>query len=456
VIETRPATACELLAERVLGVTGVPAPELDEVVALRVFDTLGALASAVGAHGASVPGDHAWGGGADAGVLGTVRRLCALTRSSEVDDIERRSCTTPGSVAVPVALALAGERPVSGPTLLAAVAAGYETMVAIGEAVDGAFILYRGIWPSYLAAPLAAAATTARLLELDRSRFVDALAIAAARVVGIAGRPPREPSSRWFLYGCAAAEGVASALAAAGGVAGDPAVLETVLGLQTQDDFREIRSSSKLPAVARVDVKPYCTARQVQSATEGARRAWGQLNDATVDAIIAIEVAVPEPYRSMIDQPRPSDRLSSIMSAQFQIAAALHDPARLYDVARTGLSLSGAGAAIGHAVSVVADPELTSLFPALWPAQVRVRLRDSREACARVLDPDGARAPGPGWDWLEDKHAALGGLGDALPAVAGTCRALHADAPAPARALLDLALHSPHSLTSAAYSGGTP
>jgi len=454
VIDARDSTACERLAARVRGVAQSPEPEpkLAEIVARRVFDTLGAVA--VGAAVAGPWWELDGGALSDRGLLATVRGLCACARASEVDDIERRSCTTPGSVAVPVALAVAGERDVTGPALLAAVAAGYEAMVAIGEAIDGPLILYRGIWPSYLAAPVAAAATAARLLELEHGRFVDALSIAAARAVGIVGRPPREPTSRWFLYGCAAADGVAAALAAERGVAGDPKVLEAILGAQTQDEFREIPAEVDLPAVARVDAKPFCTARQAQSAIEAARAAWAEADGAPLEMISSIEVGVPQAYRGMVDQPHPRDRVTSIMSAQFQIAAALEDPAQLYDVTRAEPRLSPRGTALMDSVRVVADPELSPLFPGVWPGRATLRLRDGRELTRRVLSPDGAAGPAPGWDWLEHKHAALGGFGEELAGIAEACRGLGADPPVAARSLLDRTLDPQTLQQQAAHNGG--
>lgn len=437
------STACELLAERVLGEgSPVSGAEAQAATALRVFDTLGALSAAARGTGAWPDEGEL---GADDGLLGTVGRLCAVTRSSEVDDIERRSCTTPGSAVVPVALALAAEFERAGgappgSTVLTAVAAGYEVMVAVGEAIAGPSVLYRGIWPSYLAAPLAAAATAGRLLALDGEGLVNALAIAAARVTGVAGRPPREPTARWFVFGCAAAEGLAAALAAEQGIVGDPGILEAVLRLQTSGAAVELSPPAETPAVTRVDVKPFCTSRQGQAATEAAQLAWADLGEPAVTEIQSIEVGVPEAYRAMIDQPHVQDRLTSITSAQFQIAAALDEPGLLFDVARAHPRLSDAGATLMEGVTVVADPDLTPMFPAVWPGRVTVRTHDRGEATRCVLEPDGARDRAPDWGWVVDKHRAIGSAGDQLPALAEMCQALDRDAAAPARDLLDLTL----------------
>ena len=51
--------------------------------------------------------------------------------------------------------------------MIAAIIAGYEVMTRLGRAIDGPTILYRGIWPTYFAAPFGVAAVVARLLQLD-------------------------------------------------------------------------------------------------------------------------------------------------------------------------------------------------------------------------------------------------------------------------------------------------
>jgi hypothetical protein len=72
---------------------------------------------------------------------------------TEVDDIHMASCTTPGSVVIMTALALAGAGYGScdGTDFYAdAIHTGYEVMTRLGEAVSGPEILHEGVWPTYL------------------------------------------------------------------------------------------------------------------------------------------------------------------------------------------------------------------------------------------------------------------------------------------------------------------
>jgi 2-methylcitrate dehydratase PrpD len=368
-----------------------------DVARRRVFDALGALAAGRGIA------DHALLAALpEHGLIADVRRLCAVIRSTEVDDLDRRSCTSPGSVAVPVSLLVAAWRGLGEEELLAGVAAGYEAMAGLGQALDGPHRLAGGLWPSYVAAPLAAAAATAAVLDLDADRAAHALAVAAARTPGRAGRIAGEPTSRWLGYGSAAADGVVAALAAEAGAHGDLALL----GLPPLlDDARWL--------VERADVKPFCTARQTQSAVEAARLASTDLHGAT---IVEAEVAVPAAYRGMIDQPQPRTRLASIASAQFQLSAALTSEDALFDVVRD----SPAPPAV--AMRVIVDGRLSALYPQAWPARVRLRTAGGDEATRTVLGGD---EPLPGWDELRTKHARLGALGAAdLDALRAACRSI--------------------------------
>ena len=94
----------------------------------------------------------------------------ALARLSEIDDIHLGAMITPGAIVVPAALTIAASLPdVTADDLAAAIAVGYEAMIRLGAAIDGPSVLYRGIWPSYFAAPFGAAAVAARLLQARRA-----------------------------------------------------------------------------------------------------------------------------------------------------------------------------------------------------------------------------------------------------------------------------------------------
>src|SRR5258708_19367187 len=75
----------------------------------------------------------------------------------------------------------------------------------------------------------------------------------------------------------------------------------------------------------------------------------------------------------MLDRPRVGSRGDSLSSAPYQVALAALDPAGLYDVDRPVLRSHDAFRALMAAVHVRPADDLTPLYPARWPARVRVR-----------------------------------------------------------------------------------
>jgi 2-methylcitrate dehydratase PrpD len=228
---------------------------------------------------------------------------------------------------------------------------------------------------------------------------------------------------------------VLATYAARDGMLGDPDALGVLTGAG------DVMARAAEPGIARVDAKPFCTARQALAAVEAARTARGELGDAP---IAEIEVAVPAAYRAMVDQAEPGGRMTSIISALRQIALALTDDAGLYDVTRDDLTLPEGAAQLMAATHVVADDELTELYPEHFAARVRMRAADGGEAHCLVRDPLGARERPLGWADVREKHRRIGVRGERLAHTERLSRELGAGAgPAPARELLRL-MTDPH------------
>jgi 2-methylcitrate dehydratase PrpD len=149
-----------------------PSDAVRETVELHLVDTVGAwIASTQTTEGLALlrfrAAKRARERAADAVALDLATR-CALARLSEIDDIHLASMITPSALVIPGALTLAATMPAATPDdLMAAIIAGIEAMTRLGRAVDGPAILYRGIWPTYFAAPFGIAAVAARLLGSD-------------------------------------------------------------------------------------------------------------------------------------------------------------------------------------------------------------------------------------------------------------------------------------------------
>src|SRR3984957_13641012 len=152
--------------------------------------------------GASIAEGKALQSLGDRGSLaGRIGRLAAATRLTEIDDIHLPSCVTPSAGVVPVALTLAAEtQNFDIGEIASAIWAGTEIATRLGLAVNGPQILYRGIWPTYLVAPVAAAAAAARLMGLNEVRTGHALSLAVMLMAGGVGRIHGGPPRWWVLF----------------------------------------------------------------------------------------------------------------------------------------------------------------------------------------------------------------------------------------------------------------
>lgn len=372
-------TVLEDFARRLTREAGTPAAERDRL-ALHLLDTIGAWV-----------GGHATGEGRALATLrpdllgdGRLDRLAgrvAATRLTEVDDIHMRSCVTPGAVAVWAALAFAGGEP---DRLARALSAAYTALARLGEAAGGPAILYRGIWPTYLAAPFGAAAAAAVGLGLDAAATADALAIALTLSATGAGNQSQR-SSRWLLLGLAARAGAGAALAAARGFGGDRALLDG-------DWFQRAHGialdaapfTTETDAVAELSIKPWCSAKQAIAAIDGFRALLAR--GIAADAIEEVTVAVPPAYARMIEGAPTGGRLARITSVAYQFALAARRPEMVLELERPDLTGDPAIAALLGRVRVVPDEALATYYPARWPARVEIITRDGARHERLVAD----------------------------------------------------------------------
>ncbi|MCW5574727.1 MAG: MmgE/PrpD family protein [Burkholderiales bacterium] len=151
----------------------------------------------------------------------------------ELDDIHKESIVHVGSIATPVALNLAeakvaGGGKVSGRDLLTAMVAGYEIGHRVGNAATMS-LFFRGFHPQGTSGAFAAAATAARMLDLDAVQFQHALGMAGSQAGGLMAAQEGAMVKR-FHSGRAAQSGVYAAQLASRGFTGILDALEAPYG----------------------------------------------------------------------------------------------------------------------------------------------------------------------------------------------------------------------------------
>jgi len=376
-------SAIEQLAASVADRTAIPGA-LRECLSLHVADTVGAcVAGSRTPEGVALLRFAAPDTLLPDGIAERVLRNCALARLSELDDIHLGSCTTPGSVIIPAALTLgASIGHCTSDMLAGSILAGYEAVLRLGLALDGPSILYRGIWPTYIAAPFGVAAATARLLDLDQRQTAHALALALALAAPGVGQQSGASMSRWLAMGYAARSGVIAARAASQGFTADLKMLEgeffhSVYGV-TPRIAVFTHGLGRRDAIGAVSYKPWCAARQTMAAAQGLK----EILDGGVLAadITAIEARIPSPTLRMVNHGvAPGERSSHLTSLPYQLACMALARASMLEVTQAPASLPGEMQAFMAKVTVLADESLMRHFPRSWPARVAVQAATGRE-----------------------------------------------------------------------------
>jgi 2-methylcitrate dehydratase PrpD len=303
---------------------------------------------------------------------------------------------TAGSIVIPGALTIARGLPdMTGGDLSAAIVGGYEAMVRLGLAIDGPTILYRGIWPTYLAAPFGIAAVAARLLRLGERETADALALALTLASPGVGHHNVPTTSRWLAAGNAARNGLTAALAAQSGFTADRRIFEG--GFLTNIYGIAPRAAALADGfgidwmLGQVSFKPWCAARQTMAATQALREILEA--GVTPDDVTQVRAAVLPPHLRMIDHGvTAGDRASHLTSVQYQMAIAALAPDRALDVGQSPNAIPESLQSFMQRITVVGDDALLAGYPAAWPARVTVVTRSgTRERLVTHVPGDPAR-----------------------------------------------------------------
>jgi 2-methylcitrate dehydratase PrpD len=381
-------TALEQLATFV-ALSSAPSRHLREILELHVVDIVGAwTASLHTPEGAALlRWRAAMGEGIAHGAMAQLRldiaTNCALARLSEIDDIHLASTTTPGAIVVPAAVTIAsalGERDPAA--LAAAMMAGYEVVIRFGQAIDGASILYRSIWPTYFASPLGVAAVASRLLGLDAQHTAHALALALARSAPGVGHHYAATTSRWLAMGEAAGAGLTAALAARAGFTSDLALLDGGF----LPGVYNVRPDASVLAeelgvrfsLGDTSFKPWCAARQTMAPTQALIEIIA--SGVAAAAITQVTAFVLPPHRRMIDHGiTVADRASFLTSLPYQMAVAALAAQAASDILQAPEQVSDGIRAFIDRVAVEPDDALLPRFPRQWPARVEVVTSSGRQ-----------------------------------------------------------------------------
>jgi 2-methylcitrate dehydratase PrpD len=328
----------------------------------------------------------------------------------EQDDVHNGSVLHPGTVVFPAVLAAGQSIGATGPDLITAATAGYETGIRIGEFLGRSH--YRVFHTTGTAGTLAAAAAVARLLELDEDTMLHVLGNAGTQAAGLWEFLREGADSKQLHTAKAAADGLLSAYLAGDGFTGAHQILTGAQGMAAgmSVDADAARLADRLGerwALTETSFKFHASCRHTHPAADALgelmhSHGLGYQDIARVDAYVhqaAIDVLGPVTAPRTIHQAKfCMGFVLALMAVRGRAGVDDFNDATLNDPVIRDWS---------RRVVMVCDPEVDAAYPQRWLGKVRVTAQDGQSYDMRVDTPKGDPGNPLSRAELEDKALRL-------------------------------------------------
>jgi 2-methylcitrate dehydratase PrpD len=386
-------------------------PRVVRAVKTNLFDTLACAAAGSNAAGVAELRGLAteWGGARQATVLAFGDRLPAhhaawingtMAHARDYDDTHDAAVLHAGVSVVPAALAaaeLAGAVP--GSELIAAVAAGLETICRLGVATRIS-IIDSGYMYTSLFGHFAATVAAGRILRLTRQQMIDAIGICYSQVAGNHQVTRDGALTKRMQPGFAAQAALVSVQLARRGVRGTQATFDGIDGflrvyLHGACDAAALRNGlGQRYEFENLSYKPYPCCRLNHTGIDAALalRATAAID---ADAIESIRIGINhQAYQAVCTPPAVRKAPQSTVHAQFSlpytVAAALIDGAvRIGHFDRASFERADL-LALARRVEPYVDDEIERAWGrSISPAALEVRMRDGAVHRHRIDYPSG-------------------------------------------------------------------
>jgi len=302
----------------------------------------------------------------------------AMAHMVEMDDVHKGAIIHPGAPIVPAALAIAEREGADGRALITAVVAGYDVAIRLGECVGKTH--YQFWHTTGTCGTFGAAAAGCVVLGLDEERTLNALGNAGDQASGLWEFLKDGAMSKFLHTGKAAFDGLLATLLAQKGFTGAKKIIEGEAGFceATSDDYDLSKITDGLGErfkITEISLKPYPSCRFTHAPIDAALaiRAERPIRPEEVEGI---EVRTHAQAVRIAGNPRPRTPYEAKFSIAFCVAyALLHGEVGLGAFSEANLKDERLRALM-EKVSVAVDPGIDAQFPAKWPAEVIVSLRD--------------------------------------------------------------------------------
>ena len=324
--------------------------------------------------------------------------------SFDADDTHVGAMLHPGVAAWSAALAIAEHVGASGPEVLAAVVAGYETIIRIGLAIQPSHFK-RGFQSTGTCDVFGTAAAAGRLLfrggDAER-RIAEAIGLAGSYPSGVAQFYYSGSSGKRIQAAHSAQCGVAAALLTQQGFGGPADIIEGTGG------FARAYADGWAPEVIEsglgerfhlmdVLVKSHAAAARVAAGIDG-MLALRQQHDFAHDDIASMHLGIPRIIQGRLTNPHPVDLQAAQMCLPFSVALAAKIPLPAGLIPMLAVADYEAGLVdrdlyeLQERTTIALDDEVEAASNELsTAAKVSVRLHDGRGLAILVPAPEGQR-----------------------------------------------------------------
>lgn len=331
----------------------------------------------------------------------------AASHVVEQDDVHNGSVFHPATVVFPVALAVGQDLERSGADLLAAVVAGYEVGIRVGEYLGRSH--YKIFHTTGTAGTLAAAATAGHLLRLTPGEMLNALGSAGTQSAGLWEFLRDAADSKQLHTAHAAAAGLTAAYLAKDGFTGAQHILTGAqamgvgLSKATVPESLTAGLGSRWPLV-ETSFKFHASCRHTHPAADALQRVMAehQLTSGGIKKVVA------HVHQGAIDVLGPVTAPRTVHQSKFSMPTVL---GLIAVCGRAGLAEfdthynSDPVAAFRGKVEMQFDAEVDAAYPRRWIGKVTVLTNEGGEFQGRVEEPKGD--PGNTLTRPEIEHKAL-------------------------------------------------
>ena len=331
--------------------------------------------------------------------------------SFDADDTHVGAMLHPGVATWSAALAIAEHVGASGPDVLAAVVAGYETIIRVGLSVQPSHFR-RGFQSTGTCDAFGTAAASGRLLFGNKpQRIAEAIGIAGGTASGLAQFYYSGGSAKRVHAAHAAEAGVASALLAQAGYGGPTDIIEGQGGFARAyaDGFNPATIEDGLGThfhLMDVLVKVHAAAARVAAGIDG-MLALRRQHRFSLDDIASMHLGIPKIIQGRLTNPHPKDLQAAQMCLPFTVALAAKVPLS----ETTSISIADCESGLKdksiyeleNRTTIDLDDEVEAASNELsTAARVGVTLRDGRALSMLVPAPKGS----PSQPLTGDEHEA--------------------------------------------------